>query len=248
MDEMRKGLQELQAEGRHNQGRLEASMASLNELIKQRETVADARMAEMSALMRKRDRQADERMKLMVDTMQRRDMDANVRMVDLMTTMQDLTLGVKAIVSQTAAAQAQAAPQAPQKNQQLGMPSTSAAPQTTYRTVAQQIRPPKLVSPGTYKRDPAKLSKMAKVTHAESRDAGTDPMTDWSSLDTYAGGVSTSADEINTRRTSYYTASSSAAFRLPAQTQTFKDFVRRPVATSTQRKLTTKRNREPRAW
>ena len=49
-------------------------------------------------------------MKLMADTMQRRDMDANVRLVDLMTTMQDLTLGVKAIVSQTAATQAQAPP------------------------------------------------------------------------------------------------------------------------------------------
>ena len=38
MDEMRKGLLEIQAEGRQNQGRLEASMASLNDLIKQRET------------------------------------------------------------------------------------------------------------------------------------------------------------------------------------------------------------------
>ena len=54
MDEMRKGLRERQAEGRQNQSRLEASMASLNDLIKQRETVADARMAEMSAVMRER--------------------------------------------------------------------------------------------------------------------------------------------------------------------------------------------------
>ena len=89
---------------------------------------------------------------------------------------------------------------------------------------------------------------MAKVAHAESRDAGADPMTDLSSFDPYARGASTSGDfnsatdEMNTRRTSYYTANSSAAFRLPAQTQTFNDFVPRPVATSTQRKLTTKRN------
>ena len=131
MDKMRKGLLETQADGRQNQGRLEASMASPNDFIKQRETVADARMAEMSAVMKERDRQADERMILMADTMQRRDMDANVRMVDLLTTMQDLTLGVKAIVSQTAAAQVQAAPRAPQKYQQVDMPSTSASPQAT---------------------------------------------------------------------------------------------------------------------
>ena len=37
MDELRRGLVEIQAEGRQNQGRLEASMASLNDLIKQRE-------------------------------------------------------------------------------------------------------------------------------------------------------------------------------------------------------------------
>ena len=166
MDEMRRGLLEMQAEGRQNQGRLEASMASLNDLIKQRETAVDARVAEMSAVMRERDRQADERMKLMADTKQRRDIDANVRMADLMTTIQDLTLGVKAIVSQTAAAQKQAAPRAPQKYQQVAMPSTSAAPQPTYRTVAQptaeQIRPSKLAPPATYKRDQTKLTKIAK--------------------------------------------------------------------------------------
>ena len=52
MDEMRRGLLEMQAEGRQNQGRLEASMDSLNDLIKQRETAADARVAEMSAVMK----------------------------------------------------------------------------------------------------------------------------------------------------------------------------------------------------
>ena len=186
-------------------------------------------------------------MKLMTDTMQRRDMDGNVRMVDLMTTMQHLTLGVKAIVLQRAATQAQSAPRAPPKYQQADMPSTSAAPQPPYRTVAQstaeQVRPPKLAPPATYKRDLPKLTKMAKIVHAESRYAGTDPMSDLSSFDPYARGereFHSAADE--TRRTSYYTANSSAAFRLPARTQTFKDFVQRPVATSTQRKLTTKRN------
>ena len=121
MDELRRGLLEIQAEGRQNQGRLEASMASLNDLIKQRETSADARMAEMSAVMRQRDRQADERLKAMTDTMQRRDMDSNVRMADLMMAMQDLTLGVKAIVSQTPAPQAQIASRVPQKYQQTNV-------------------------------------------------------------------------------------------------------------------------------
>ena len=257
MDELRRGLLEIKAEGRQNQGRLEASMASLNDLIKQRETTEDARMAEMSAVMRERDRQADERMKTMTNTMQRRDMDSNVRMADLMMAMQDLTLGVKAIVSQTPAPQAQTASRAPQKYQQADVPSKSAAHQPPYWTVAQNTaepaRPPKLVPPATYRRDPSKASKMAKVAHAESRDAGTDPMTDPPSFDQYAGGATTSGDfhsvanemnEMNTRRTSYYTADSSAAFRLPARTQTFRDFVPRPVATSTQRKVTTKRNLE----
>ena len=44
MDGMRKKLLEIQAEGRQNQGRLEASMASLNDLIKQRENMTDSRM------------------------------------------------------------------------------------------------------------------------------------------------------------------------------------------------------------
>ena len=87
MDEMRKGLLEIQAEGRQYQGRLEASMTSLNNLIKQRENLADTRMAEMSAVLKERDRQADERLKLTTDLLQRRDTDADARMVDLMTTM-----------------------------------------------------------------------------------------------------------------------------------------------------------------
>ena len=35
---------------------------------------------------------------------------------------------------------------------------------------------------------------MAEVAHAESRDAGTDPMTDLSSFDPYTRGASTSGD------------------------------------------------------
>ena len=110
MDEMRKGLLEIQAEGRQSQGRLEASMASLNDLIKQRESIADTRMAEMSAVMKERDRQADERMKMMSDLMQRREADANTRTIDLMTTMKDLTLGVRAMAAQTATTQTKVTP------------------------------------------------------------------------------------------------------------------------------------------
>ena len=113
MDDMRKGLLEIQAEGREHQGRLEASMASLNDLMKQRENMADNRMAEMSAVMKERDRrQADERMRMMSEFMQRRENDANTRMIDLMTTMKDLTLGVRAMTAQTAAAQTKTTPAA----------------------------------------------------------------------------------------------------------------------------------------
>ena len=134
---MRKGLLEIQAEGRQSQGRLEASMASLNDFIKQRENMADTRMAEMFAVMKERDRQADDRMKRMSDLMQRRETDANTRMIDLMTTMKDLTLGVRAMAAQTAAAQAKTMPAAPIASHSSDLPSTSAAPhptQATYRT------------------------------------------------------------------------------------------------------------------
>ena len=224
MDEMRNGLLEIQVEGRQNQGRLEASMASLNDLIKQRENLTDSRMAEMSAVMKERDREADEHMKLLSDMMQRRDTDANMRMVNLMTTMKDLTLGRKAIVSQTSVAHTQVAPVAPVPLNQVNLPYTSAAApspaQAIYRKIAQptvaQVKPPKLVPSATYKRDPAKTSKMAKVIHADSRDAGTDPITDASFFDPFARGASTTGDYssaargMTTRRSDYHTAYSSA--------------------------------------
>ena len=206
----------------------------------------------MSAAMKERDRQADERLKLMSDMMQRRHADANTRMVDLITTMHDLTLGVKAIVSQTAAVKAQVAPAPPAFNL-ANIPSTSAASllmQTTYREIAQPsvgpTKPPKVKLPATYKRDPAKASKMVKVMHAESRDAATDPMTDVSSFDPFARGPSTrgndysAASGMTTQESNYQTAHTSAITNPPRQT--LRDFVPRPVATSTQRKITTKRN------
>ena len=131
MDEMRKGLMEIQAEGRQCQGRLEASMTSLNDRIKQRENLADTRIAEMSAVKKERDRQADERLKLKTDLMQRRDTDADARIVYLLTTMKGVTLGVKAMASQTAAAQAKIIPPAPVLPYLSDLPSTSTAPPPT---------------------------------------------------------------------------------------------------------------------
>ena len=200
MDEMRKGLLEIQAEGRQNQGRLEASIASLNDLIKQRENLADTRMAEMSVAMKERDRQAGERKKLMSDLMQRSETAADTRMIDLMTTMKYLTLGVRAIASQTAAVQARAAPVAPMVPHPSDLPSTRGAQlptQTTYRKVAQpnieQVKPLKLIPPATYERDPPKTNKLARVIQTESRDVGTDPLTNVS-FDPYAHGASTTGD------------------------------------------------------
>ena len=226
---MRKGLLEKQAEGRQNQGRPEASMASLNDLIKQQENLADTLMAEMSAVMKERDRQTDECLKLMTDLMQRRKTDADARMIDLMTTMKDLTLGVRAMASQTVAAQAKAAPAAPIAPHPSDLPSTSTVPppvQATYRKVAQpsveQIKPLKLIPPATYKRDPPKTSKMARIHQSESRDVGTGPLTSIS-FDPYAHGASTTGDNyssasgMTTRESNYHTPRTTASTNQPEQ-------------------------------
>ena len=99
----------------------------------------------------------------MSDLMQRRETDADSCMIDLMTTMKDLTLGVRAIASQTAAVQAKAVPAAPMVPHLSDLPSTSATPpptQATYRKVAQpnieQVKPLKLIPPATNKRTPLK--------------------------------------------------------------------------------------------
>ena len=229
-------------------------MASLNDLIKQKENMADTRMAEISAVMEERDRQADERMRMMSDLMQRRENDANTRMIDLMTTMKDLTLGVRAMAAQTAAAQPKTTPAAPVTSHSSDLPSTSAGPhptQATYRKVAQsnieQPKPLKLVPPATYKRDQQRTTKMAGVIRAESCDVGTDPLTSVS-FDPFARGASTTgeyyspASGMTTRESNYYTARTNTSSDPPKQT--YLDLVPRPVATSTQRKITTKRNLE----
>ena len=103
-----------------------------------------------------------------------------------------------------------------------------------------------MIPPATYKRDLMKASKMARVMHAESRDAGTDPMTDVSSLDPFARGASTSGDYycaasgITTQKSDYQTALTSVITNPPRPT--FRDIIGKPVATSAQRKIKAKRN------
>ena len=87
----------------------------------------------MSAIIKERNSQADERLKLMSDLLRRRDCEANNRLIILMTTMQDIKLGVKAMVSQTEAAPARAAP-APLALNLANIPSTKATPPPTQVT------------------------------------------------------------------------------------------------------------------
>ena len=95
-------------------------------------------------------------------------------------------------------------------------------------------------------RDSTKVSKIARVTHAESRNAVTYPMTDVSSFDSFARGASTTGDYysaaggMTTQKSDYQTAFTSA-ITIP-QMQTSGDFIPRPVATSKQRKVNAKGN------
>ena len=52
MDEMRRGLKEIQADGLTSQESLKALKATINDLIRQRENLADDRMSEMSTIMK----------------------------------------------------------------------------------------------------------------------------------------------------------------------------------------------------
>ena len=138
MDEMGKGLVQIKEDGLMSQGILEASMALIKDLIRQREKIADKRMSEMSATMKERDRQADKRLKLMSKLRQRRDSDDKNCMIELMTAMNVLTLGVRAVVAKAAAAPSRPPPM-PMAPNLATVPSTSAFPppqQTTYRKVA----------------------------------------------------------------------------------------------------------------
>ena len=158
------------------------------------------------------------------------------------------------MAAQTAAAQTKTTPATPVTSHSSDIPSTSAAPhptQATYRKVTQsnieQPKPLKLVPPATYKRDQPRTSKIARVIRAESCDVGTDPLTSvsfnpLSSWCIYNGDYYSPASGMTTRESNYYTARTNTSSDPPKQT--YLDMVPRPVATSTQRKITTKRNLE----
>ena len=105
----------------------------------------------------------------------------------------------------------------------------------------------KLIPPATYKRDQPRTNKMTRVIRTESCDVGTDPLTSVS-FDPFARGASTTGDYyspasgMTTRESNYYTARTNISENSPKQAYLF--LIPRPVATSTQRKSTTKRNLE----
>ena len=169
-------------------------------------------------------------------------------MVELMTTMQDLILGKRIVVAQTAAAQTRPSPLQVAHNS-TSKPSTSAVPppaQTRDRKIAppsgEQAKQPKLIPTATYKRRSTKANKIARVEHADSSDAGTDPLTDISPFDLIARGASTkgvycsAASGLITKKLDYHTAVTASANTNPP-ILSFREIPPRPVASSTQRKV-----------
>ena len=252
MEELRKEVNEIKMEGRANQGKIEKTMATVNDLT-------ERRISEMTAIMAQRDKQADERLKCMSEMMHRRDLDVDKRMVDLMTTVQDLTLGVK-----TVAARVPNCPSpVPLALDLAKVPSTSALPtqRPTYRDIAQRqtvIKPsttkqPKLQPPATYKKVPDETQvSTANRIEKQPCDISGPP-----SFDPYAKGASTTRDYYsaasgqmpNDTRTAsgdndYQTAVSSinGTKRLALSDNNDQP---RPLASSTQRKTTSREYLNP---
>ena len=249
METLRKGISEIKMEGRVNQGKIEASMGSIKDLT-------EKRISEMTAIMMQRDHQADERLKHMSEMMHRRDLDVDKRIVDLMTTVQDLTLGVKTVV---ATVPNRPSP-VPVALNSADVPSTSAfhTQHPTYREIAQrqsvtktdQAKQPKLQPPATYKKVPVKTQvSTANRTEVKHCDISGPP-----SFDPYARGASTTGDyysavssqmsnDIKTAsgNTEYQTAVSSM-LGTERPTISYGNDQLRPLASSTQRKATSRRN------
>ena len=80
VEELKKGMIEIQMEERVSQSKLESSIETINDLIRQGEGMAEKRVTEMTAIMAQRDQQADERLNQMSETIHRRDMDIDKRM------------------------------------------------------------------------------------------------------------------------------------------------------------------------
>ena len=249
METLRKEVSEIKMEGRVNQGKIEASMGSIKDLT-------EKRISEMTAIMMQRDHQADERLKYMSEMMHRRDLDVDKRIVDLMTTVQDLTLGVKTVV---ATVPNRPSP-VPVALNSADVPSTSAfhTQHPTYREFAQrqsvtktdQTKQPKLQPPAMYKKVPVKTQvSTANRTEVQHCDISGPP-----SFDPYARGASTTGDyysavssqmpnDIKTAsgNTEYQTAvSSMLGTERPALS--YGNDQLRPLASSTQRKATSRRN------
>ena len=66
-----------------SQGKLESSISSINDLLRQGEGLAERRTSEMAVIMKERDRQPDKRLKLMSELRHRRDTDVDNRIVDI---------------------------------------------------------------------------------------------------------------------------------------------------------------------
>ena len=249
METLRKEVSEIKMEGRVNQGKIEASMGSIKDLT-------EKRISEMTAIMMQRDHQADERLKHMSEMMHRIDLDVDKRIVDLMTTVQDLTLGVKTVV---ATVPNRPSP-VPVALNSADVPSTSAfhTQHPTYREIAQrqsvtktdQTKQPKLQPPATYKKVPVKTQvSTTNRTEVKHCDISGPP-----SFDPYARGASTTGDyysavssqmsnDIKTAsgNTEYQTAVSSM-LGTEHPTLSYGDDQLRPLASSTQRKATSRRN------
>ena len=172
MEELRRALIEIKAEGSINQDKLESSIASINDLIRQRECLTEKRMSEIATTMAQRDRQADERLKHLSETMHHRHLDVDKRMVNLKTTVQDLTLAVKAVVA-TVPSRLSPLPVA-LNPARVSFTSASPPQQHTYKEVAQhqsgskpdKTNQPKLQPPATFKRMPVK-TQVATASHPE---------------------------------------------------------------------------------
>ena len=249
METLRKEISEIKMEGRVNQGKIEASMGSIKDLT-------EKRISEMTAIMMQRDHQADERLKHMSKMMHRRDLDVDKRIVDLITTVQDLTLGVKTVV---ATVPNRPSP-VPVALNSADVPSTSAfhTQHPTYREIAQrqsvtktdQAKQPKLQPPATYKKVPVKT----QVSTANRNEVKHCDISGPPSFDPYARGASTTGDyysavssqmsnDIKTAsgNTEYQTAVSSMLGTERPTLSNGNDQLR-PLASSTQRKATSRRN------
>ena len=249
METLRKEISEIKREGRVNQGKIEASMGSIKDLT-------EKRISEMTAIMMQRDHQADERLKHMSEMMHRRDLDVDKRIVDLVTTVQDLTLGVKTVV---ATVPNRPSP-VPVALNSADVPSTSAfhTQHPTYREIAQrqsvtktdQAKQPKLQPPATYKKVPVKTQvSTANRTEVKHCDISGPP-----SFDPYARVASTTGDyylAVSSQMSNYIkTASGNTEYQTAVSsmlgterpTLSYGNDQLRPLASSTQRKSTSRRN------